>query len=338
MTEQFKNSRNAVDITVGKVGSFAELDAPTEKLADEKFAEKTRELWKKFAVSGVLQFDKEEGKQILCPFTDFDGNMAIAILNLAGINTSDIEFIRPGQHKEGAINLDTGDKFGVEHDSQTQTSFFDHHAKGQNQATSTAEIVYQTMIDLGLLEKSEALDRLTDFVTKIDNRLYPAEDFLKSGRTLLGLQRGAKFENLVKYFEDYDTPRKELSTDELAKYGLKEASVKQQIIVDEAIATLDRMIEEGKVIKTAYGDILINENNELAVGASAAYVKCDGIINFTPEKSFAVTLKEKDFNEELLREKLGDKFQGKIIRGKMWIYNDQEPLGLTIEDLQSALI
>ena len=34
-------------------------------------------------------------------------------------------------------------------------------------------------------------------------------------------------------------------------------------------------------------------------------------------------MKEKDLDGKELQEKLGDKFQGKIIRGKMWIYNDK---------------
>ncbi|MFA5001132.1 MAG: hypothetical protein WC531_02795 [Candidatus Paceibacterota bacterium] len=74
------------------------------------------------------------------------------------------------------------------------------------------------------------------------------------------------------------------------------------------------------------------KNNELRVGASAAYVKFDGIINFTPGKSFAVTLKEKDFNEKELKNRLGDRFQGKIIRGKMWLYNETNSLELSLEE------
>ncbi|MEK7092734.1 MAG: hypothetical protein AAB907_03865, partial [Patescibacteria group bacterium] len=225
----------------------------------------------------------------------------------------------------------------LQYDAETDTAFFDHHAKGIVELTSTAKIAYEALAGLGLLEKSEALDRLTDFVTKIDNRLYPAEDFLKSGKTFLGLQREVKFENLVKYFQDHESPREELNIEELEKYGLKEASVKQQKIIDEAMATLEKMLVEGKVVQTAYGAILINENNELKVGASAAYVKCDGILNLTPEKSFAVTLKEKDFDENALRKKLSEKFQGKIIRGKMWIYNEAEPLILGKEDIISSL-
>ncbi|RMD65742.1 hypothetical protein D6833_02465, partial [Candidatus Parcubacteria bacterium] len=66
-------------------------------------------------------------------------------------------------------------------------------------------------------------------------------------------------------------------------------------------------------------------------------VKYDGIINISPGKSFAVTFKDKELDENVLRERLGDKFQGKIIRGKMWIYNGQEPLQLSLDEIIEAL-
>lgn len=333
MKENFENSRNAAKITLDKISSWEELNAATLEEADKKFNEKTKETWKDFVVSGVLQFDKKEGKQVLKPFTDLDGRSAIGILQKAGINTSNLTYVRPGEYLKGAINLDTGDKFGVVYEEPTYTAFFDHHAKGTKEVTSTAEIVYKTMADLGIIKKSEDMDRLVDFVTKIDNRQFPPEEFLKSAKTILGLQRDLDFEKLLTYFKDHASPTEKLSPAEFEKYGLKDSAEKQQKIVDEAMETLDKMEKEGKVIDTKYGKIVINENNELKVGASAAYVKFDGIINFTPGKSFAVTLKEKDFDEEELKNRLGDKFQGKIIRGKMWLYNEIEPLKIDLEEI-----
>ncbi len=128
-----------------------------------------------------------------------------------------------------------------------------------------------------------------------------------------------------------------MTPEEFEKYGLKDSAKKQQQTVNEAMETLERMEKEGKVIDTKYGKIVVNENNELKVGASAAYVKFDGILNFTPGKSFAITLKEKDFDEEELRNKLGDKFQGKIIRGKMWLHNEAEPLKLSLREIIQAV-
>jgi len=337
MPEKFAFSREAAKITLDKVSSWEELNAATLEEGEKKFKEKTKELWKDFAISGVLQFDKKEGKQVLRPFTDLDGKCALGILNLAGVDTSNLKYVKPGEYLKGAINLDTGDKFGVVYEEPTYTAYFDHHAKGIKEVTSTTEIVYRAMADLGMVEKSKVLDRLVDFVTKIDNRKFPPEEFLRSPKTILGLQRTLDFEKLYQYFQDHKSPTEELTPEEFAKYGLKDAAEKQQKIVDEAMETLAKMEKEGKVIDTEYGKIVVNVNSELKVGASAAYVKYDGIINFTPEKSFAVTFKEKEFDEKELKEKLGDKFQGKIIRGKMWIYNEKEPLKLSLEDIIGVL-
>jgi len=332
----YEHSRNAAEITLGRVNSWEDLNAATEELGNVKFSEKTKELWKDFAVHGILTFNSESGEKELRPYTDLDGNSAIGILNLAGVDTSNITYVKPGEYLEGAINLDTGDQFGVVYNPETYTAFFDHHGKSE-EVSSATEVVYKAMVDLGMLEKTETLDKLVDFVNKIDNRKYPPEEFLKSGKTILGIQRSLTFNQLHEYFKDYDSPTEELTPEQFAKYGLKEVAQRQQEIVDEAMETISRMEREGKAVQTEYGSILVNENGELKVGSSAAYVRHDGIINLTPGKSFAVTLKNAEFNEGKLREKLGDNFQGKIIRGNMWIHNGNEPLNLTKEDLIESL-
>lgn len=332
----FEHSREAAKITLDKVKSWEDLNAATMAEADEKFKEVTKETWKDFAVSGTLQFDQKEGKQVLRPFTDLDGRSAVAILEKAGIDTSNLKYIKPGEFLEGAINLDTGDKFGVVYEEPTYTAYFDHHAKGSD-VTSTTEIMYRTMVDLGMVEKSPEMDRLVKFVNDIDNRKLPPEEFLKSGKTIIGVQRDLDFKKLLAYFTDHESPTDVLTPEEFDKYGLRESAERQQKTVDESMAKLAEMEQQGKVIDTQYGKVVVNENNELRTGSSAAYVKYDGIINFSPDKSFAVTFKDKDLDEQALRQKLGDKFQGKIIRGKMWIYNDRDPLRLSLGEIIEAL-
>lgn len=335
--KNFENSRNAAEITLNKINSYDELNALTEKEGDEKFSEKTKELWEEFAVSGVMGFDKETKQRKLQPYTDLDGRTTIELLKMAGINTSDLKYIEPGKIEKGKINLDTGDRLGFEYDKETDTAIVDHHVSDSKTVTSTAEIMYNTLSDLKLIEKNKALDRVVDFVTKMDNRQIPPEEFLKSGKTIIGIQRHLDFEKLLKFFKDHESPFDELTPEEFEKYDLRKPAETQQKIVDEAMQKLDEMEKEGKIIKTKYGSVVLNVNNELKVGASAAYVKHDGIINFTPEKSFAVTFKEQDIDAEDLKNKLGDKFQGKIIRGKMWIYNESEPLKISVEDLIESL-
>jgi hypothetical protein len=336
-SQSIEYSHQAARITLDKVSSWEDLNAATLEEGNRKFNAKTLELWNEFAVSGVLQFDKKEGKQVLRPYTDLDGNATLGILKMSGINTENLTFVKPGESIRGVICLDTGDRFGVVYDPESYTAWIDHHEKGRDEVTSTAQIMYETVTSLGLLEKTPALDKAVDFVTKIDNRKYPAEQFLRSGKTILGLHRGFPFDKLVTYFESHDSPQEELTPEELEKYGLNEAAEQQQKIVDEAMLTLTKMEQEGKVADTRYGSVVINVNHELRVGASGAYVRHDGILNITPGKSFAVTLKERLLDESKLKEILGDKFQGKIIRNEMWIYDDEAPLNLSQEEILSAL-
>ncbi len=336
-SEKFQFSREAAKITFDKVSSWEELNAATFEEADKKFNEKIKETWKEFAVHGVLVFDPKEGRQVLKPFTDLDGKSALGILKLAGIDTSKLTYVKPGESIKGAINLDTGDKIGVVYNQETGTSYFDHHSKNAKEITSATEIMYKTMVNLGMLEKTENMDKLVKFVTKLDNFKYPPENFLKSYRTILGLQRDLDFDKLVKYFKEHQSPTEELTSEQFEKYGIKEASEKQQKLVEDSIQTMDKMEKEGKVIDTSYGKVLINEKNKLKIGAPAAYTRYDGIINYIPNVSFAVMFKEKDINEKLLKEMLGDKFQGKVIRGKMWIYNEIEPLKLDLEEIISCI-
>src|SRR3989344_1108798 len=104
MPEKFQFSREAAKFTFDKVSSWEELNAVSLEEADQKFDEKTKETWKEFAVSGVLQFDKKEEKQVLKPFTDLDGRSTLGILQEAGINTSNLTYVRPGEYMKGAIN------------------------------------------------------------------------------------------------------------------------------------------------------------------------------------------------------------------------------------------
>ncbi|MBU2564126.1 hypothetical protein KKA23_00880 [Patescibacteria group bacterium] len=347
MSEKFKFYREAVNygkeaaksIIPEKIKDWEDLNKSILELAKEKkkpeFKEKILDNWKEFAVHGVLQFDKEKGEQVLKPFTDLDGKCTVGLLELSGFDISNLTYVKPGEYLEGAVNLDTGDQFGVVY--KKPTLYVDHHKKDVKEISSATEIMYKTLVGLRLLKKTEELDKLVDFVTKTDNRQYPPEQFLKSAKTILGLQKSLDFEKLLMYFQDHDAPIEELTPEQLDKYGLKEVAEKQQQIIDESMEKLEEMEEQGKVVYTKYGSLLINENNELKVGASAAYVKHDGILNYTPGKSFAITFKDKEINEQDLKNKLGGKFQGKIIRGKMWIYNEKKPLQLDLENIIKTL-
>ena len=289
-----------------------------------------------FTVSGKLDF--RSGKPALQTITDLDGRGALALLHLAGVDTDDLTYVRPGEYAEGRVNLDTGDKAGFVFDLVSDTAYADHHAPG-GKGGSTVDIIYGVLKELHLLEPTQALDRFVDFVTKVDNFRYPVVSLDKQPKTILGMQQDIDLNTFLRYFADHTDPTRELSEDEIQLYGLKPAQQKRQTMIADEMNTLDAIAADGNVFETKYGKILLNENNRLKTGALAAYTKYDGILSITPGVSFFVGLKntEQRFDEEELRQKLGNKFQGKIIRDRMWLYNDAEPLRLSTEDIINAL-
>ncbi len=310
-----------------------------KEFAEMRFQEKINDPDQIYAVHGLMQFDPSEGKLVLKNKTDLDGMGALEILRIAGAEIKDenIIYVKPGEFVTGAINVDTGCKLGFDYSADNDTVIFDHHSDDAGNNTSATQEAYTSLVEMKLIEKNETLDRTVDFITKIDNRKFEAEEFLRSGKTILGLQRDLDFSKLFLYFSEHENPCEELTPTEFKEYGLEEAALKQQKLVDESMSTLETMENEGKVFDSEFGSILINVNNELKAGSSAAYVNHDGIINFTPEKSFAVTLKDAKFDQEKLESRLGEKFVGKIIRGNMWIYNDEEKMNLMVDDLINSI-
>ena len=309
-----------------------ELNENIEKeFAELRLIEKIYNPEQIYAVHGTYRYDNEKNERELIPETDLDGKCALGLLSLVGacINNENVLYINPGEILPGAINVDTGCMDGFNYDANNDTVIFDHHSENSGNNSSATEKVYQTLIELKQINHNETLDRVVDFVNKIDNRKYPPEEFLNSSKTVLGLQRNINFPISYLYFCDHESPNETLTTEELEEYGLLDAAEKQQAVIDESIEKLIEMEANQSYFLSDYGRILINRDNELKVGSSAAYLKFEGILNITPGKSFALTLRDGVLDEQKIRNKFGDNFVGKFIRGNMWIYNDSESLQLT---------
>ena len=89
------------------------------------------------------------------PFTDLDGRSTLEFLKV-GIDISNLTYVRPGESIEGAINLDTAINSAWFTMNQLIPPISTTTPKEQKEVTSTAEIVYKTMVELGKLEKSGA--------------------------------------------------------------------------------------------------------------------------------------------------------------------------------------
>jgi len=325
---------NASDITLSKMSNYYDLNADTLEEGDKKFNEKTRELWKDFAVHGIVGKNKE-GQTTLKNVTDLDGKCALAILGLAGIDTSNVSYVPPGSFEEGKINLDTGNKTGVVLSENKETVFFDHHGTDSKRDQSATKVVYETMIGLGLLEKVDYLDKMVEFVTQNDNRNFPNEDsyYKDSWRTVLGLQRFIKPEKLIEYFKAGRKPIENLSVDDLKSLGLEKGSEEQKRNLEQSLATLNEMLKDGFIVYTPqYGELVVDINKKVAGGFQAAKAfGCGAYMIWSPnEQSFFITT-VKPLKHEFK--------QGIKIRETMWIKNrtDGEPLKVSLQELITTM-
>ena len=304
------------------------------KEAKRTFAEWARELWKEFAVHGIVRPDKE-GRPVLNCYSDLDGKISLELLRLAGINTKDIIYVNPGDSVEGRINLDTGKKHGVVSEGETMT--LDHHGEESGNDTCTAKIAYETLTRLGVLEPADYLDKAVEFVTHVDNATFPDEEnyFLNSSRTVLGLKRFITPQNLIRFFKEGGSATQELKPPELAKLGLLEKSGKQAKAVQESVQRLMEMEGEGLIINSErYGKIVVDIGKTVPCGFDAAkFWGCGAYLNWSPDTKgfFLSTANElpKEFHLS----------QGKRIRQTMWLkpLHDQSDLTIKLEEIISAM-
>lgn len=271
MNEKEKLAREAALMTIKRVKSFEELNAKNLEEAQQKFVEATRRRWEKnFATHQTFR----GGEYVNYP--DFDAKIAFGLFRLAGFKINereDVVYVMPGQTAENKINLDTGNKLGlkVEKNWENLTDTFDHHTQEAPLDTCTAKIVYQTLIELGLLEKNEALDRLIEFTSQIDNKNYShqKEDFLQSDRTILGLHPYLNFKQLYEYFRSSRKPTELLSEEELQNLGLlsqgskkRNRSLERQEQIEEAMKMIKERVSNGFEIETPLGKFFIEYISE----------------------------------------------------------------------------
>lgn len=333
-TSEIQRVRDAAQITLARVSNFKDLRAETEEVGDRKFIQKTRELWKEFAVHGILGVDKKTGEKTILNFTDLDGRCCLGLLRLAGINTENIKYVSPSQFISGRINLDTGDRHGVVIEEGGKTAFFDHHSDKSGKDASATKITYEVLVGLGLLKKEAALDKLVEFVTQIDNKTHSFKKFFdKSWRTVWGLQRFIQFKPLLNYFRSGRSPDEILPDEELQRLGARERSYEQAATVGKSLKELDRMGEEGFIVESErYEKIAVDIGKKIPAGADAAFAYgCGGYIIWSSErKSFFITTTNPLANEFS---------QGMKVRETMWIKpeHDSAPLTITLGEILHQL-
>ena len=315
-TENTENTRKLAKYTLARVENWQDLNAETGQKGDEIFLQKTKELWQDFAVHGIIAKDKKTGRPFVSGYSDLDGESSLALMQLAGINTAKVDCIKPGDFLEGKINIDTGGIEGVVYDQEGNTLIIDHHGETSGKESSAAKHVYKSLTDLGLLQKTEPLDRFVEFVTQSDNKTFPGYDYRQSYQTMQGLDRFVKPDKLLDFCTEGRDPASVLSKEDLDKYGLKDASEKRKTIVERTPDEFKKMEEEGFVVDSErYGKIaVVVEGESVLSGGSDAAVACgcDSYVTFSPKEDTFFVSSVRDIPEN-------DFFYGQKLRGTMWI-------------------
>ncbi|MFC1645215.1 hypothetical protein ACFL08_04270 [Patescibacteria group bacterium] len=350
--------RRAAEITLDKIDNYEQLNAENLREGDDKFKELTRKAWTDLAVHGKWGKIKG-GKQGILPRSDMDGKSSLLLFKEAGIDTSNVEYIEPGDKRSGKINIDTGGGDGLvivrKEDGSIDYVLIDHHGPESKQDKSATVWTYEILTGLGLLKKERYLDRLVDFVNQEDNYNFRDADkyhknyFRNSWKTLMGLrgERVASITNLVNFFKYKTHEGKELSVNDeistglLKKFGFiftdkktgktRNKSEEQRKVIETAKKKLEKMEKDGFIIETErYGKVAINlEANLLSSYADDALMAsgCDTRIGWSPNVdrfSFS-SLVGKDIEDEFS--------QGLNVRGTMWV----KPAGPLVMSLEEVL-
>ena len=333
--DEIELARKGAEITLYKITNYEELNAKTEQEGDEKFLQKTRELWKEFAVHGLVGYDKE-GHLTITNETDTDGKGCLLLMQLAGFDISDLKYIKHGDYAEDRIYFDVGEVHGVVLVDGGKKVFIDHHTDESGKESSVAQFTYELLKSTGLLKSEKYLDNLVDFVTKVDNKTYFSDEksFRNSWRTIYGLYHYIDFPKIVEFFQAGVKPGEILSEENLKKFGLEDDSKRQAITIRESVKHMQRTEKGGLVVPSErFGKIVVDI--EKRVGAGFDAVRAFGyqtyLIWSPKSESFFITS-----NQRLDKEKIG---QGKPVRGYMWIKprGDGQPLTVKLADVLNLL-
>ncbi|MFA5994735.1 MAG: hypothetical protein WC823_07305, partial [Parcubacteria group bacterium] len=348
--------------------SYADLNGATPEEREENFKKVTRAVWDDFAVHGFARFDATTGQWAIERRSDLDGNSCLKLMELAGmqVDMSKVNFVAPGKTAEKGFIMDTSEKDGVTADKDGARVIADHHGKESGRNTSATKLVYETLVSLGLLDKTQQayLGRYVDFVTKNDNLDFGAEEKEVYGNyyeNLYGLSNKMKVEDVLELIKQNVDPKASLSADYLKNHtyinpnnGKEEALSQFVKFFKDQMSYGEREIEklgkDGFVLDTGtrFGKVLIDTmkkadkdrwynrvNGEGSSRQLAVFEKgYGGYVVWSPqENKFYV------FTKNIMDDKTipGGFSQGKNIRGHMLISGSMSTETVKPEFLQEIL-
>jgi len=350
---EIEKTRDAAQITLGRVRKFEYLNADTVDQGDEKFKRTTRAVWREFAVHGKFYKDEETGEvRWNKRGTDLDGSMSLRLLKEAKIQIKNLLYVAPGEYESGKINIDTGSEDGLVI-LDDGTVIIDHHGEDSGNDSSGTKLTYDILNRLGVLERTDVLDRMVEFVNQVDNFNYPnqkeyfADYFNNSWRTFLGLHNMASAGVTMKFFRYKKngkalSPTEPLGDDILKDLGFsyrskgfdKSKVENHKERVRKSYEKLQQMKKDGFIIQSQkYGQICVNAYGVLDVNKDAAKAfGCDTYLVWNQANN-------NFFMSSLTGKNIVDEFeQGKNIRKTMLIKpDDGTELTMKLRDMLNQM-
>jgi len=363
---KYLKSRTAAEHTFFKVNNYNDLNTDNKEGADNKFLELTRLLWTEFTIHGDKIFNDKTGQWTIEKRADLDAYSCLKLLDLAGFDTKNFQYVAQGEKSESGLSLDTSNsQHGVISEDDGKRLIIDHHSEKSDRGTSAAKFVYEVLADMGLLERVEYLDKFVDFVTKCDNKNFsPAErkKILKNySKNLYGLYYRMDVTEILELFKslkfnpDNDLPEDYLRSHnyrhpvkgEQPLFSLSEHIKRQMKNGRESLKNLENnglfVVDTGK---DNYGKILIDLKKKSVKGRM--YPRVDGengsnqlevfehgyggYLIWSPLENSFVLYTQKEMDRDLFS-------QGFNVRGCMWMKSskDQQDLTITLDDILAKL-
>lgn len=311
--------------------------------------------------------DRESGKK----YSNLDGNACLFLFReIFGFAKGtpeeqkyveeEVEFVKPGSYKRGALNLDTSPGL---HDIQFQdaTFFVDHHGTESERQTSAFNILFEDFKRVGLDEQISpenrvALERLAQFVTYIDSYSLPQDKHWDSAwrdshRTLYGVslayQNNIPVEDLFEFFKHHDLNQAwSLDINQTNKPYLRKIKqlaaewLKEKQKTDQFVEKIGSIPDAGFAIETAgLGKILVqtqrtSQEKKRSLQFAALAHGYDGILVWEPNSKtfFLATGSDKEITPEIA----GVIGEGILIRKSMIKHSGSERKN-TLESLLIAL-
>ncbi|MDP2861108.1 MAG: hypothetical protein Q8N98_05400 [bacterium] len=259
--------------------------------------------------------------------------------------------------EEGLKELEFSDKKSLEKRKEEKGglgSFFrnlgvivDHHPDG----APSASIVLARLLDkLGMFDDNPNVEKgdfykikkMIDFVDLLDSHGFQEvggrENWEKADRTVLGLNRYMQFDKLLEFFRNDGDYNRQLTDEELKKYGLiydekdeKTGKIEhinrqkqQRKVIDVSKEKLEKLKKEEAIIDTKFGKIIVDAKGELPGGAFAAQSIDSGYLKWEAPNKTLFMFSDKELDKDLFE-------KGIRIRKHLWLIpEDTKETGLTL--------